>query len=388
MTNTTPVVQWLIDGARSAPTPEDTLVQLCTRLVASGVRLDRAGVYVQTLHPNIMGRAFRWRPESGVEVNEAPTTVLGTDLYRLSPVARVSATASSLRRRLADANCTLDFPILKDLREEGFTDYVCAPLIFANGEVHAIVWSTKAPGGFAEDEIAGLEAINAPLARVAEIWALRRIAVNLLNTYVGRQSGARVLAGHIHRGDTEDIEAVIWLSDLRGFTSKTEDLPPRDTIAILNRFFDCQTPAIAQHGGEVLKFIGDGLLAIFPVAGSESARDVCEAALRAVRATETALAETTARDLPYGLALHIGNVSYGNIGGGDRLDFTCIGPAVNMTARLEKLSGDIKRPIVASETFARHVPRSFAYLGDFALKGFGGRQPVYGLEPQEIGDEK
>jgi adenylate cyclase len=286
-------------------------------------------------------------------------------------------TPSPIRRGLADPACPLDFPVLKDLRQEGFTDYFCAPLIFNNGEIHAASWSTKTPGGFSAAEIAGLDAIHPPFARVAEIWALRRIATTLLDTYVGRQTGARVMAGHIQRGDIETIEAVIWLSDLRDFTPMTDNLPPPEVIARLNRFFDGQAPAIHEKGGEVLKFVGDGLLAIFPVANGNPAK-ACEAALHAVFATQASLAET-AQDLRYGLALHVGQVAYGNIGSGDRLDFTCIGPAINMAARLEKLSAEARRPVVASQAFASHVPGDFIHLGDFTLKGFEGRHPVYGL---------
>lgn len=372
------IVAWLIDGARSAKSPQEVLAQLCDGLVRSGIRLDRVRVFVQTLHPNIMGRVFSWRPGHEVEIGEAPTAMLGSVEFLASPVAWVSANGRSLRRRLVDPACVIDFPILAELREQGFSDFLCLPLAFSNGEAHVVTWATKSPDGFGAGEISALEAIASPLARVAEIWALRRIATNLLDTYVGRQSGTRILAGGIRRGDTTDIQAVIWQSDLRGFTPMADKLPSAELIALLNSFFDCQVPFIAAQGGEVLKFMGDGLLAIFPVADAQSVAKTCTAALAAARAMSSAIAAAP-EEMPYGLALHIGQVSYGNIGGGDRLDFTCIGPAINMTARLEKLTAELREEVIASDEFARHLPHDFDYLGDFALKGFHARQPIYGL---------
>lgn len=376
--DTSSIVAWLVSGARGARSPMDVLARLCADLVVGGVRLDRVRVFVQTLHPDIMGRAFSWRPGKEVEVFEAPTAILGSQTFIASPVTYVKANAAPLRRRLVDVARPRDFAVLDEIAAEGITDFLASPLIFSTGDIHVVTWATAAPGGFSDAEIAGIEAVVDPLARIAEIWALRRIATNLLDTYVGRQSGARVLAGQIRRGDTERIEAVIWLSDLRGFTPMADLLPPHELIARLNEFFDCQTPAIADRGGEVLKFMGDGLLAIFAVSAELSPQHACEAALAAADAAATALARK-AGDLAYGLALHIGDVLYGNVGGGNRLDFTCIGPAVNMAARLEKLSGELRRPIVASAEFARHVPGAFESLGEFELKGFSTRRPVFGL---------
>ena len=196
----------------------------------------------------------------------------------------------------------------------------------------------------------------APLARVAEIRAWYRVAGNLLTTYVGKNAGERVLAGHIRRGDTEAIYAAIWLSDMRGFTALADTLPPQDLVDLLNRYFDCQVPAIVDHGGEVLKYMGDGLLAIFPIGAERDFSTICAAALAAGKDARDKIAalDTTDRDgsgLRFGLALHVGDVLFGNIGSGNRLDFTCIGPAVNLAARLEKLAGRLGRTILASEDF-------------------------------------
>ena len=174
--------------------------------------------------------------------------------------------------------------MLHELRAEGATDYVAFPLLFTDGTVHVATWTTRQPGGFTPEQFADLESIIAPLTRVAEIRALRRTATNLLNTYVGRQAGERILAGKIRRGFVEEIRATIWLSDMRGFTALSERLPPQELVDLLNRYFDCQVPTILDHGGEVLKFIGDGLLAIFPLAeDGDDAGEVCRRALACAR---------------------------------------------------------------------------------------------------------
>jgi adenylate cyclase len=263
------------------------------------------------------------------------------------------------------------------------TDYLAAPLVFTDGAIHAVTCTTRQPGGFTDAQIAGIEAVITPLARVAEIRAFRRMAGTLLDTYVGHDAGERILAGHIRRGDIEEIHAAIWLSDMRGFTALADGLPPRVLIDLLNRYFDCQVPVILEHGAEVLKFMGDGLLAIFAIAGDET--EVCRRALTAARQAQTniaALASSAMPGLRFGLALHIGDVLYGNIGSGNRLDFTCIGPAVNFAARIEKLTGQLGRAILASEEFARHCPGEFAPLGDFTLPGFSAAQSVFGLEDE------
>jgi adenylate cyclase len=380
------IVVWLIDGARSAPRPEDVLAQLSARLVEVGLPLWRVAVFVRTLHPQAMGRRLEWRRESGVEVTEAPFALLETSEFRDSTVAQIYASGTKLRRRLG-ASDGIDFPVLAKLRDEGATDYVALPLVFSDGTIHVITCTTDRSGGFAETEIGVLERLAPPLARIAEIHALRRTAANLLDAYVGHQSGERILAGHIRRGDSETLDAAIWLSDMRGFTSLADRLPPRSLLELLNRYFDCQVPAILEHGGEVLKFIGDGLLAVFPVAGGDAGA-VCNRALDAARAARARVAEISGDDaaaLRFGLALHRGTVLYGNIGSANRLDFTCIGPAVNLAARLEKLAGRLGRVIVASSEFARLCGGGLTPLGEFTLAGFSRTQTVFGSDEERTG---
>jgi adenylate cyclase len=382
--------EWLIDGARSAPLPHQVLSQLCERLVACGIPLWRVAVFIRTLHPNVMGRRFVWRPGAEVETSEAPFELLASADFLENPVARVYQTSRAIRRKLADPDCTDDFPILTELRAEGVTDYLAVPLFFTDGAIHVVTCTTRQRGGFTDEQIAGIEAIIPPLTRVAEIRMLRRMASILLDTYVGRSPGERILAGHIRRGDIEEIHAAIWLSDMRGFTALADRIPPRQLIDLLNRYFDCQVPAILDHRAEVLKFMGDGLLAIFPIADDNSdADEVCCQTLAAARqvwsnvaALSTKIEAENIGVLRFGLALHVGEVLYGNIGSGNRLDFTCIGPAVNLAARIEKLTGQLGRVILASGDFARHCPRQFGVIGEFNLAGFGASQSIFGIEDE------
>jgi adenylate cyclase len=375
------VVDWLVDGARTARGPEAVLAELCRRLVALGLPLHRVAVFVRTLHPNVMGRRFLWRPGGGVEVSERPHGLLEEQNYLASPIALVFAGRGTVRRRLADPGCPNDFGIIEDLRAEGVSDYLVQPLDFSNGETHAISWTTIRPGGFTDAEIGALEAIRRPVARIVEIYGLRRVATTLLNTYVGRGSGERILQGRIRRGDIERIRAVLLLSDLRGFTTLSGRLPGEQVIGLLNDYFGGLVPPIEARGGEVLKFTGDGLLAIFPVAADPGA--ACAAALAATEAAQAALAEVSAAragraepELRYGIALHLGKVLYGNVGSASRLDFTAIGPAVNLTARLETLARDLGRDLVLSAAFAAHCAGAVRSLGRFELRGF--------REPQEV----
>ncbi len=272
------------------------------------------------------------------------------------------------------------------MRAEGVTDYIALPLLFIDGSVHASSWSTRRPGGFSDDELATLRRIVTPLARIIEIVNLRRTASLLLDTYVGNRAGERILGGQIRRGHTDTMDAAIWLSDLRGFTALSDRLPAETVVDILNRYFDCQVSAIRTHGGEVLKFMGDGLLAVFPIAEQDG--DIHQVCARVLEAAHESRASVEAMHYPigdaverfrFGVALHVGKILYGNIGGGNRLDFTCIGPAVNLAARLEKIAGRLHRTIVASEGFAGICAGGWADLGEFPIAGFARAERVYGL---------
>ena len=380
------ITDWLIDGARSASSPPQMMAETCERLVQAGLPLWRVGVFVRTLHPDIFGRSFVWRLGTEVVMTSANFDVLDSDEYRSSPLSVLYSTEKEVRRRLSDGAANDNSPFLADMRQEGVTDYIAIPLRFTDGSIHSTSWTTKQPGGFTEEHVEGLRKVVPPLARVIEIINLRRTASILLDTYVGNRAGERILGGQIRRGHADTMHAAIWLSDLRGFTALSDRLPAETVVDILNNYFDCQVSTIRTHGGEVLKFMGDGLLAVFPIDeyvgdAGQVCRDVLEAA-RESRASVEALHYPIGEVLErfrFGVALHVGKILYGNIGGGNRLDFTCIGPAVNLAARLEKLADSLNRTIVASAGFAGICVGGWADLGEFPTAGFSRAERVYGL---------
>jgi len=375
-------VAWLVDGARSAPTPQLVLDEMCARLCNCDIPLWRVDVFVRTLHPEVVGRHFRWQQGNEVSVSATTFDLSGLESGK-SLAEHVCSDATAIRRRPTDLDSEIEFPRLKELWADGVTDLLASPLIFTAGDVHAAVWTTRRVGGFTEKQIAGLHAVIKPLARIAEVRALQRTATNLLDTYVGNRAGERILAGQIRRGHTETINAAIWLSDMRDFTALSDRVSPLVMIDVLNSYFDCQVPSILAHDGEVLKFMGDGLLAMFPIEKPSEEKATCSKALAAGLEARARISELQSSDeisqIRFGLAFHVGDVLFGNIGGGNRLDFTCIGPAVNLTARLEKIAAHLGRTIVTSNAFARHFNSQLTPLGEFSVRGFDAKQTVFGL---------
>ena len=379
------IADWLIDGARSAASPSRMMSETCERLVAAGLPLWRVGVFVRTLHPDIFGRNFIWRPGAEVEIGTVDFNILDAPEFKASPLSIVFTQGIEVRARVGDPE-SARFPIIEDMRAEGVTDYIALPLLFTDGSIHVSSWTTKQPGGFTDQQLTALRSLVPALARLIEIIQWRRTSSLLLDTYVGNRAGERILNGQIRRGHTDTMHAAIWLSDLRGFTALSDRLPAETVVDILNGYFDCQVASIRNHGGEVLKFMGDGLLAVFPI--DEYVGDihkVCSGVLEAARESRASveamhypIGETVER-FRFGVALHVGRILYGNIGGGNRLDFTCIGPAVNLAARLEKIAGKLNRTVVASAGFAGTCAGGWDDLGEFPIAGFSRVERVYGL---------
>lgn len=376
---------WLVDGAPGAATPMAVLERFGPDLVSAGVPLERMAAFVRTLHPSVMGRRFLWeKGNPRVEAREAPWELLSSPQFKQSPVAKVFE-SGNVERHVLGADATLT-PDLAELRASGFTELVVYPLKFMGGSVHAITFSTKAPGGFSDVHLATLQHVVRPLARVGETLALMRTAVNLLNAYVGNDAGDRILKGQIQRGDTQNLECVLWFSDLRGFTTLSGTRTPKEIIAILNEFFECQVPAIEREGGQVLKFIGDGLLAMFPVSAARGPKVAGEAAVRASSEAFAALERLNGvragrgeGPLAFGVALHVGEVAYGNIGGASRLDFTAIGPAVNLASRIESTTGKLGKRVLVSGELRAHLDAPTRSVGHHELKGISA--PVELFEP-------
>ncbi len=395
------LTSWLIEKSLAGVGEAEIVGGFCERLVDAGMPLARAIVLVDTLHPVYEGRAFRWSPgNKHADVIEYGRTRDGpnAETWRRSPLYYMLETNQSImRRRLADpSRCqeTPDFPTFAELRNEGMTDYLALVTRFAPtgviGEMDAIYsfWTSDVVSGFDESHIVTLQALFNPLAAVLKSASLARIAATLVETYLGRDAGRRVLSGRIERGVAEQISAVLWYSDLRGYTTITDTAAPDQVIPLLNDYADVVISAVHQAGGDVLKLIGDGTLAIFrePDLGAAS-----HAALNAAGAVRRSVAKLNVDRTDSGLpstdvylGLHVGDVFYGNVGSLDRLDFTVVGPAVNEVSRIAAMCRSAERDVLLSAAFvAAACPadrQRLVSVGRYALRGIAKAQELYTLD--------
>jgi len=382
-----PVLEWLLEEGRYIARTRDLVNQLCNRIVESGVPLWRVVINVRTIHPQILATAYAWRRGADAVAIDRGHDILNDPAYLNSPFKVIHDGAGGLRRRIEQIEGPLDFPILNELREQGATDYVAMPVVFSDQEIHVISLASDRPGGFSTEDLAAIYELLPVLALVLEVHSIRRIGTTLLDTYVGHHAGERVLRGQITRGEGEIIHAVIWYADLRGFTAMSDALPHHEIIALLNDYFERMVAPIHAHGGQVLKFIGDGILAIFPLGDAAFRYYVCRSALDAAQEASASMAELNREreasgkaPLHFGLALHVGDIVYGNIGAPDRLDFTAIGPGVNLTARLEALSAALGETVIISSEFARTTERPLRSLGHYTLRGVAEPQEVFTVD--------
>jgi adenylate cyclase len=383
-----PVLDWLIGDARRLPDGRAILTGLCTRLVESGLPLARASFHIRTLHPQLFGIGFYWqRGVDEIRIFRAERGVERTDLFLRSPMRVLFEGAGAVRQRLDLPGVEFAFPLFNELRQQGLTDYVALPITFSDDKIHGTTWSSDRPGGFSSEDLAQIEDLLPLFGLQLEIRYNRRLAVTLLDTYVGHHAGERILEGQITRGSGTTVSAAIWYCDLRGFTALSERLGRDALLACLNDYFDAMAGAVAQNGGEILKFIGDAVLAIFPLEDE----DACQRALRAALDARTAMAALNNRRfergdevLGFGIALHAGEVMYGNIGSADRLDFTIIGPAVNLAARLEGLCRTLGRDLLISDRFAYYfLGWELRSLGHHQLAGIARPVEVFALPDAE-----
>ncbi len=368
-----PVYDWLVAGAAPARMPQEVLREFCLRVRAQGVALYRTAVFVRTLHPNVLGRSFIWQEgKDAVELGEAAYDLLESPQFLKSPIKIVFEKHEEVRRRLADPACPIDFPVLEDLLKEGVTDFLALPLPFVNGEVHASTYATRRPGGFADAEVEALRSLAPALARIAEVYSHIRKTHNILDAYLGAHAGEKVLAGQIRRGDGEDIRAVIWFCDLRDSTVLADSMSRADFLTLLNEFFECVLGPVLSRKGEVLRFIGDAALAIFPVGASpgEACQRALDAALEAIARMEQ-VNKLRTRPLRFGIGLHLGDVLYGNVGTPTRIEFTVIGAAPNEAARIEALCKELGVPLLISQAVAQYLSAPLRSLGPQRLRGVG-----------------
>jgi adenylate cyclase len=398
---------WLTQAGLAGTSETDIVCGFCDRCVAAGIPLGRAHVFIDTLHPVHEGRLFRW----GYGPDESPVHEYGrtslegldpsgpisldvqaTDIWRRSTFFNMLQSGNALLRRRLDADTIDEFSLLPEWLAAGMTEYVAIITKFAAegiiGEMDAVYssWGTTAAEGFNADQIAALERLVAYLALAIKSVSLARMTRTLMETYLGRDAGQRVLSGRIVRGIAERIDAVIWFSDLRGFT-RIIDTAPEQVIPLLNDYSDVIVSAIHEHGGDVLKLIGDGTLAIFT---AEDRTHACNAALSAAIAARQGVVELkkrrAAEEKPLTdmyLGLHVGKVFYGNVGSRERLDFTVLGPAVNEASRIAAMCRSVDQPILMSAAFANvgDMKRRLVSVGRYALRGVSHPQELFTIDP-------
>ena len=398
---------WLTQAGLAGTSETDIVSVFCDRCVTAGIPLGRAHVAIDTLHPVHEGRLFRWGYPNEPLVHEYGRTSLAgldvsgavsldtqaTDVWRHGPFYNMLQTGASLLRRRLNADTKDEFSMLADWLAAGMTDYVAITTRFAAegviGEMDGVysAWATRDPEGFTDDQIAALKRIVPHLGLAIKSVSLARMIRTLMETYLGRDAGQRVLSGRIVRGIAEQIDAVVWFSDLRGFT-RISDTAPEEVMSLLNDYSDVIISGIDEHGGDVLKLIGDGTLAIFR---AEDRLHACNAALSAAIAAREGVVELNkhraAKSKPLTdmyLGLHVGNVFYGNVGSRERLDFTVLGPAVNEASRIAAMCRSVDQPILMSTAFAEvgNIRNRLVSVGRYALRGVSHPQELFTLNPE------
>jgi adenylate cyclase len=372
------VVRWLTNDTRDERFLDNIFAELCVRLQQAKIPVKRATLHIMIHHPQWLGARFVWADG----MHEAEIARLDYDVrerseYIGSPANEIHDGATEVRENLErDRSLGRKHAVFGEMRDKGLTDYVAWPFYHTLGKRHFVTFATDGPGGFEDAHIAALQKLLPVLALVSEIRVKNRLARTLLETYVGSHASELILAGATRRGTGTTVRAAILICDLRDFTRISDNWPRDDVIDLLNGYFDAMSEPIERHGGEILKFIGDGLLAIFPLTEPQA----CANLLRAVSEARQAMAalnqkngeESSRAPLNYGIGVHVGDVMYGNIGSRTRLDFTVIGPAVNMASRLETLTKQLGKPVLLSRAFADFVKGEFDLerVGEYPVRGF------------------
>ena len=391
---------WIVAAGLAGDGGAALIEGYCKRLREAAVPLDRCGIGVDTLHPVLLGSNFIWSAEAGIAQRDYQRSEAETadELWLQSPFYYLAERAETRLRLKPGAPLAAGlprFPILEELEAAGASDYLVllTPLSGdeAIGDFDTVYssWTTQHPDGFAAAQVAMIEGSLPTLCLALKSALTRGITDTLMRTYLGEDAGRRVLRGRIERGTAEAIEAVLWYSDLRGFTRIADTAPSETLLGLLNDYAACVVETLHAHDGQVLKFIGDGILAIFKPedarTAGEGALDAAEALLARIDALN---AERDAAGLPTSdiyLALHLGEVLYGNIGSPERLDFTVVGPAVNEVSRIEGLCRNLDQRVLVSSDFAAGAPAArsrLVSLGRYALRGVSEPQELFTLEPR------
>ena len=367
-----PIIDWLLDEGRFLAGIDDLIAQLGDRMLAAGAPLWRLRLSMRTLHPLITGVTAMWERDRGAVTSiTSPHGLEGRSGYIGSPLEIINRTGTAFRKRLSETLSESDHNVLHELKARGGTDYFGIPLEFSDGVSASLVVTTDAVGGFADADIERVSEVVSVLAPIVEVFSSKRVSLAVAEAYLGPRTGRRVLQGRITRGDIETIDAAILLSDIRDWTGLNNRVSAETALALANSYFEVIAEAVESHGGEILKFIGDGVLAVFPTGdGSSGGADACNRALAAARqALRIAEEAAPPLDLSFGMGIHFGEVLYGNIGSKSRIDFTVMGPAVNLAARIEGLCGRFDKPILFSQDVADLLAEPTTLVSSETLKG-------------------
>ncbi len=389
-----PIREWLVDQALGDNDVVEMFETLCMRMVAVGIPIKRARLLWPTLHPLFQAETVSWNRGEKAVLEQFQHQENESDAWKASPLKFViENNVDVLRRQLSGQNELVDFPMLEELKEQGITDYIVQATELSgytsrtveggNSRGIVVTWATDRPDGFSSDDLHSLQKIQRRFAVACKTVVQSRISRNITTTYLGNRAGSSVLDGKIRRGDGETTSAVVWYSDMRNSTSLAESMPPDDYFAMLNSYFEATAEPVVNNGGEVLEFIGDAVLGIFPYTKQSELKSAAKAANRALdQAIKTAAEANKEREAKgwerykFGIGLNVGDVMFGNIGIPSRLSFSVIGPTINEVARIENMTKFLQQPVLASSKFASLDPDRWKSVGEHKLEGV--------LDPAEL----
>jgi len=394
------IESWLITKALGDAEIVKLFEALCQRLHGVGIPVERAVLSWPTLHPLFRAEQVFWWLGKGAKLEQYYHSSAGSEGWLKSPFHRVlTRNLPRLRRRLTGEHAFLDFEVLKEFAAQGYTDYLLTSTQFRIGAVSEYAggqtgimasWATTRTDGFTDDDLEALSRIQKLLAVACRSAIQNRVMSNLASAYLGPTAGGRVLSGDIKRGDGAFIPAVVWFSDLRGSTRLSDSMAPDDYLALLNRYFECTAEPVIDHGGEILNFIGDGVLGIFPFAEdgiAGAARRATEAAGQALSRCALAVEEGTPGGAPleFGIGLDVGELMFGNIGVPNRLAFSGIGRVVNGVQRIEKVTKELGQKVLATAALAEALPGAWSPVGRRCMADFQREVELFCLKPEAIG---
>jgi adenylate cyclase len=379
-----PVIGWLFGAGRMERDVMRFVEGLAVELDRAGAAIDRLLVASRTLHPQWSGWNVRWSRREGVSRYSSEHGTDATDAYIGSPIQHVFEKRTTFRLHVSAAFVEGEHSVVRDLRLGGIVDYAALPMFYANGWIGVLSVSTARASGFTDAEMARFAALARVLTPFFEMFAMRRGVIGILDTFIGPRISERILQGQVRRGDGERIDAAFWYSDLRGFTQLSETLPTADLLNLLNDYFEFCAAAAAARGGEILQFIGDAILIVFECGPHGDRARVCAAALDAAIDAFDSIAVVNHRrhrasqaEIRFGLGLHVGTVTHANVGAPDRLAFNVVGPAVNMTARIQGMTKELGVPLLVSAEFAGQVGHKLKSVGRHDLRGVAREQELF-----------